>query len=130
MDGEIEPDVLETALAESDDPPLIVDIRNPDHFSQGHLPDSENVPFPELPNRIDTIADADEVVTVCPHGKASVKAARIIAAYEGFDGRVESLDGGLEAWDGPIEPTATDGVTDDGQGAADTSADEGPDAPF
>jgi hypothetical protein len=43
------------------------------------------------------------VVTVCPHGEASVRAARLIGAYEGFDGRVESLACGLEGWTGPLE---------------------------
>ena len=118
MDGEIEPDRLETEL-DSDDDPLVVDIRNPPSFRQGHIPGSVNVPLSQLTQAVDDVADADHVVTVCPHGISSVKAARLIASYEEFDGRVDSLDGGLSAWDGPIES--------DAQQAA---ADEGPDAPF
>jgi rhodanese-related sulfurtransferase len=121
MDGETDPETLEARLADGD-APLIVDIRSPEAFAEGHLPDSENVPLADLPQRIDDIADADEVVTVCPHGKASVKAARIVGAYQDFDGRVVSLAGGLEAWDGPL--AVAEGATQAGDG------DDAPEAPF
>lgn len=112
MVGEIDTATLRAQLG-SDEPPLVVDIRAPDDFAGGHLPGSLNVPMAEIPGEIDEIAAADEVVTVCPHGKASIKAARIVEAYTEFDGAVASLAGGIEAWDGPLE---TDG--------------ESPDAPF
>ncbi len=130
MDGEIQPHVLQEALESSanGNEPLILDIRNATHFEEAHLPGSENVPLPELPQQIDRIADADHVVTVCPHGKASVKAARIVGAYQDFDGTVESLAGGLEAWEGPVERGDGEGGVD---GEADASeSDEGPEAPF
>jgi rhodanese-related sulfurtransferase len=101
MDGEILPEELEATL--DGNPPLVVDIRSPDAFRKGHIPDSVNVPFEEVPHTVDRVADAEHVVTVCPHGEASVRAARLISAYEGFNGRVESLEGGLTAWDGPVE---------------------------
>ncbi|PSP55529.1 rhodanese-like domain-containing protein, partial [Halobacteriales archaeon QH_7_66_37] len=83
-----------------------------------------NVPFSRLPQEVDRVGDADHVVTVCPHGKASVQAARLITSYEGFDGRVESLAPGIEGWAGPVE-------SDVGAAAsADGGTDDGPDAPF
>ncbi|WP_251341652.1 rhodanese-like domain-containing protein [Haloplanus halophilus] len=116
MDAEITPEDVETLL-ESDDRPRIVDIRSPGEFDRGHIPGSENVPFGELPDRVEDFAGADHIVTVCPHGKASVQAARLIGSYEGTtDARVESMAGGLEAWDGPLE-------TGDGET-------ETPDSPF
>jgi rhodanese-related sulfurtransferase len=102
MDGEISPDELAAAL-DSDNPPTVVDIREPRAFEAEHIPDSVNVPFSQLTARIEQVADADHVVTVCPHGKASVKAARLITSFEGFEGRVESLETGLTGWDGPLE---------------------------
>jgi rhodanese-related sulfurtransferase len=110
MDGEIDPETVESALS-SDDPPLVVDIRPPGAFARGHLPGSVNVPFSELPTRVDEVADtdADHVVTVCPHGKASVQAARLVASYEGTEARVESMAGGLEAWPGDLVASEGDG---------------------
>ncbi|MEF8814551.1 MAG: rhodanese-like domain-containing protein [Halovenus sp.] len=115
MDGEISPAELERRLGDGpDDDPLVVDIRQPRAFAQQRIPGSVNVPFNRLPNEVETVADADHVVTVCPHGEASIRAARLITAFEGFDGRVESLESGLTGWDGPLErETERDGDTPD-----------------
>ncbi|AZH24497.1 rhodanese-like domain-containing protein [Haloplanus aerogenes] len=112
MDGEISTDEV-AALLDSEDRPRIIDIRSPGEFARGHIPGSENVPFDQLPNRIGEFAGADHIVTVCPHGKASVQAARLIGSYEGTnDARIESMAGGLEAWDGNLEMDAeTSGET-------------------
>ena len=117
MDAEISAAGLQDLLARGE-PVRIVDIRSPDAFRRGHIPGSENVPMAELPARIEELAGAERVVTVCPHGKASVQAARLVASYEGFDGRAESLASGIEGWPGDLE-------RDDESGPQ-----EGPEAPF
>ncbi|MFC6824047.1 rhodanese-like domain-containing protein [Halopelagius fulvigenes] len=123
MDGEIDPAEVETLL-DDEDPPRVVDIRSPGKFSRGHIPGSLNIPFGELPTRVAEIGDADRIVTVCPHGQASVQAARLIKSYEGTaDARVESMAGGLTEWDGPLETRSE--TADPG-----ANADEGPEAPF
>ena len=133
MDGELSVSELRAKLDASDGDersssanqpqadagPTVVDIRDPAAFRRGHIPGSVNVPFRQLPDRVAELADADHVVTVCPHGKSSVQAARLIGSYEGTsDATVESLAGGLSEWDGELERAFEDGV------------DEGPDAPF
>lgn len=122
MDGEISADEL-LELLRSDEPVRIVDIRSPAQFRRGHIPDSENVPFPELTVRIEEFDGDERVVTVCPHGQASVQAARLIGSFEGFDGRVDSLESGIEGWSHGLEtdgPTASEGP----------DASDAPDAPF
>ena len=126
MDDEISAAELHDRLDSGGDV-RVVDIRSPEAFRRGHLPGSENIPFPELTGRVEEFAGADHVVTVCPHGEASVQAARLVGAYEGVDGPVESLAGGLEAWEGPIEsadPAVADGDADGGP------AGDGSPAPF
>jgi rhodanese-related sulfurtransferase len=114
MDGEVTPDRVDE-LREADDVDVcIVDIRNPSSFARGHIPGSLNVPLPQLTARVDGLPDADRVVTVCPHGKSSVQAARLIASYEGVDAPVESMHGGLTAYDGPIDTGRPDDDTDQG----------------
>ncbi|QSG14217.1 rhodanese-like domain-containing protein [Halapricum desulfuricans] len=104
MDGEISASEL-SDLLDSDVDVEIVDIRQPVAFERGHIPGSRNLPFSRLIDRIDELdADADRIVTVCPHGESSVQAARLITSYEGVtDTPVASLAGGLEGWDGPIK---------------------------
>ena len=111
MDGEITPDELRSLLDEDGVPTddlRVVDIRNSGAFARGHIPGSENIPAPELTDRVEEFDGAGRVVTVCPHGQASVQAARLVGAYEGVDGPVESLAGGLEAWDGPLDGDSRD----------------------
>ncbi len=96
MDGEISTDEVNALLEDkSDETVRIVDIRNKASFAHSRIPGSENVPFQELTSRIDEFEDADRIVTVCPHGKASVQAAQLIGSYEGSaDATVESMAGG------------------------------------
>jgi rhodanese-related sulfurtransferase len=128
MDGEIGPEAVAEALADGrGESPRIVDVRSPAAFARGHIPGSENLPFASLPDRVSELAGAAHVVTVCPHGEASVQAARLIASFEGTaDARVESMAGGLEAWDGDLEATP---AADGGGGGAGAPADPD-DAPF
>ena len=108
-----------------ENPPTVVDIRDPPAFRRGHIPGSVNVPFRQLPDRVAELADADHVVTVCPHGKSSVRAAELIESNELVaDATVASMAGGLRAWDGEIESGRPGGES----GRAET--DEGPSAPF
>lgn len=98
--------------------PTVVDIREPPAFRRGHIPGSLNVPFRQLPDRVAELADADHIVTVCPHGKASVQAAKLIESYEGVDdASVESMAGGLSEWEGEIESAGDDGEPDEGSAA-------------
>lgn len=123
MDGEISPEEVEELLG-SDDPPRVVDIRSKAAFDRGHIPGSENIPFPELPDRVASLEGTAHVVTVCPHGKASQQAARLIKSYEGTtEVRVDSMAGGLEQWTGGLD-SAESGLT------AEAAGDEGSDAPF
>jgi rhodanese-related sulfurtransferase len=113
MDGEIAPErVADLLEAEAD--LEIVDVREPVEFEAEHVPGSVNVPLSKLATEIDRIDPADRIVTVCPHGEASVQAARLVAAYEGMDEAVvESMAGGLDAWEGPLasgEPTVDRGA--------------------
>ncbi|ELZ18380.1 rhodanese [Natrinema thermotolerans DSM 11552] len=98
MDGEISPDEVKE-LVEDDADVRIVDIRDERSFDHSHIPDSENIPFDRLMDRLEELEGEDHIVTVCPHGKASVQAAQLIGTYEGTaDARVESMAGGLDKY--------------------------------
>lgn len=119
MDAEISAEEVQELL-DGENPPIVVDIRQPAAFERGHIPGSRNIPFGQLPNRVAELGDADRIVAVCPHGKASVQAARLISSFEGTaDARVESLAGGIDDWPGELE-----------RDAETAEADEGPQSPF
>ncbi|MFB6253807.1 MAG: rhodanese-like domain-containing protein [Halobacteriaceae archaeon] len=85
----------------------IVDIRPQSVYNKGHIPESICIPFQSLPNEIDRLTDKQQIVVICPEGKSSMKAARLISASAAIDDSVtiQSLAGGLEAWDGEITST-------------------------
>ncbi|NHN48139.1 rhodanese-like domain-containing protein [Halostella sp. JP-L12] len=114
MDGETTPAEVRDLLESANEDVRVVDIRSPAAFRRDGIDGSVNVPFPRLTAEVERFADADQIVTVCPHGKSSVRAARLIASAEAVDATVESMAGGLEAWR----------RTEEGK------ANEGPDAPF
>lgn len=119
MDGEISTAALREQL-DGESAPTVVDIREPPAFRRGHIPGSVNIPFRTLPDQVAQLAGADHIVTVCPHGKSSVQAAKLVASDEGTgDATVESLAGGLREWEGEIESEFEE-----------SEPDEGPDAPF
>jgi len=119
MDDEISPAEVERLLGDGDDV-TVVDIRAPAAFARGHIPGSVNLPFEEIPARVQELTGAERIVTVCPHGNSSVQAARLIKSYEGTgDARVESMAGGLTEWDGDL--------VRDGDGSDENG---GEDAPF
>lgn len=127
MDDEIDTETVRDLLA-GDEDVRVVDIRSPEAFQRGHIPGSENLPFAELPERIASLEGVKRIVAVCPHGEASVQAARLIKSYEGTeDARVESMAGGLAAWDGDLERS-----DDENDESADETVDaaDATDAPF
>jgi rhodanese-related sulfurtransferase len=127
-DDEITPAELNDLL-ESGEEVRIVDIRSPAAFERGTIPGSENLPFGELPGRIDALAGADRVVTVCPHGEASLQAMRLIESYEGLEGAdVRSLAGGLDAWS--RDYALESGRNGEGGGRAGSDGGSSPEAPF
>lgn len=135
MDGEISTDEVKTLLEEDADV-RIVDIRDPNSFERSHIPGSENVPFHELTKRIEEFEETDRIVTVCPHGKASVQAAQLIGSYEGSaDATVESMAGGLDEYGmkyglvAEDDASGTDDATDADANDAEDSTTE-PESPF
>lgn len=135
MDGEITADELRALLTDDADV-RVVDIRPRAAFDRGHIPGSENIPFTELPQSVDRLEGADRVVTVCPHGEASVQAARLVQSYEGLaaDACVESLADGITGWTGDVvatdEQDSSDGGAANDPESADAQSESATDAPF
>lgn len=58
---------------------LVVDVRTPQEFSEGHLSQAINVPVDQLESRLSELAESDEVLVYCRSGGRSGRAARILA---------------------------------------------------
>lgn len=76
---------------------LLLDVRSPGEFSEGHLPGAVNVPVQELEASLASLSPdkARPIVVYCRSGMRSAKARKVLLSA-GFT-RVEDL-GGLSNW--------------------------------
>jgi rhodanese-related sulfurtransferase len=79
-------------------PNMVIDVRNPDEFDQGHLPNAELIPF-DNPDFIANMADHDHhgrYFIYCKSGARGSKACLMLRSM-GFDGEIFHLQGGYES---------------------------------
>ena len=48
-----------------EDGAVVIDVRTPQEFDQGHADNSVNIPLAQLPNRLQDIKDLDKTVLLC-----------------------------------------------------------------
>ncbi|HMX20155.1 MAG TPA: rhodanese-like domain-containing protein [Anaerolineales bacterium] len=75
--------------------PILVDVRQPEEFRQGHIAGAKLIPLNELHKRIKELPQGREIICVCASGSRSSSAAKMLAK-EGYT--VFDLQGGMLAW--------------------------------
>jgi rhodanese-related sulfurtransferase len=77
---------------------IVLDLRNAESFSRGHIVNAKNIPFDELDAQLDKIAGfkGKPIVAVCDVGGTSNKAVNSLRKT-GFES-VYGLKGGMTAW--------------------------------
>ena len=93
----------------SDQPPLLIDIRSAEEFNggYGHIPNARSIPILELESNLEDLDSFKEreIVTMCPGGGLSLAAVEILTEA-GFKD-VKSLKGGTDLWHKKGYPTTT-----------------------
>jgi rhodanese-related sulfurtransferase len=103
MDLEITVDQLKQQLA-SEQPPLLLDVREPWEYSTAHIPNSTLIPMSEIPARAFNELDEDQpIVVMCHHGARSLSVANWLRE-RGF-AKAQSVTGGIDLWSQAIDPT-------------------------
>lgn len=74
----------------------IVDIRSPEEFAKGSLPNARNLPAEKVKDGAGVLKKDKPVIVVCANGRAANKAAAQLRS-SGFND-VFVLGGGLAAW--------------------------------
>jgi rhodanese-related sulfurtransferase len=75
--------------------PLLIDVRQPDEFRQGHIAGAKLIPLGELRRRMKELPQGREIVCVCDSGSRSRSAAKTLMK-EGFT--VFDMQDGMIAW--------------------------------
>ena len=91
----VEPD--EVAGGSPIDGLVIIDVRNEDEWSSGHIPNAVLMPLPTLHTRLAEIPRDRPIVVHCQRGGRSAVATATLDAF-GFED-VHSLTGGFAAWE-------------------------------
>ena len=102
--GEIAPEEV-VARIEAGTAPLLLDVRTPAEFADGHVPGAVNIPHDELAERLNEIEghQNDEVVVYCERGGRAAR-ARTVLADAGFR-EIRHLAGDMSAWREAGRPT-------------------------
>src|SRR6202161_61007 len=78
---------------------VLVDVRQPEEWAQGHIPGAKHVPKSHLESQSEGAAPhrSQPVVLYCASGNRSAWAARTLIGDVGYE-RVESMTGGFTLW--------------------------------
>ncbi len=93
------------ALRESNETPLLLDVREPDEVATVWIEGSTHIPMAEIPTRIRALVPGltTHIVVQCHHGMRSARIADYLKNL-GYS-RVQNLTGGINAWSAEIDPT-------------------------
>jgi rhodanese-related sulfurtransferase len=84
---------------------VILDVREDDEWTAGHVEGATHVPLGEVPQRLDELPDADPLYVICRSGNRSGRAV----AWLGQQG-IETVNvaGGMRAWAASGRPMVAD----------------------
>ncbi len=85
---------------ESQEKVVIIDVREPEEWVSGHIPNAKHIPLGSIPNRLDEIDPNTETVVVCRSGNRSGQACEFLAA-KGY--KVVNMVDGMMQWPGEVE---------------------------
>lgn len=71
---------------------MLIDVRPPEQFAQGHLPNAVNLPTEAIRSNLDSVPHNKKVILYCNHGRKAYLSARILQ-NRGFD-NIYVLSGG------------------------------------
>ncbi|QNO14846.1 rhodanese-like domain-containing protein [Alkalicella caledoniensis] len=84
---------------------LIIDVRTPEEYAQGHIPNAVLIPLDELEDRLNEVSNLarnkDYILVVCRSGSRSVTASEIIAKAK--HPNVMNLEEGMLGWKYDVE---------------------------
>lgn len=81
---------------------VVLDVREPYEWADGHIDGALHIPLGELPARVGELDPQARTLVVCHVGARSARATAWLY-QQGFD--AANLAGGMDAWEGANRPT-------------------------
>lgn len=95
--AQIEFEELQKIVEDKDRAQVIIDVREPDEYDEGHIPGIPLIPMHTIPAVISEFDKDKEYIFVCRSGGRSQNVAKFFIE-NGFD-KVTNYAGGMLAWD-------------------------------
>jgi len=76
---------------------MIVDVREPWEFQQGHARGARNIPLSQLGRRFREVPTDREVLLICRSGHRSLQAAKFLQ-QQGWK-QITNVSGGMMSWE-------------------------------
>ncbi len=83
-------------------PFIMLDVRTPDEYKQGHIAGAKLIPIQVLKEHLAEVPKDKQVYVYCHSGARSAKASKMLA-NNGFT-NIENVMGGIEAWKAASHP--------------------------
>ncbi|RAY14919.1 rhodanese-like domain-containing protein [Actinomadura craniellae] len=83
----------------------LLDVREPDEWQAGHVPDAVHIPMGELSDRAAEIPRDQDVYVICRSG---MRSAQVTVALNNAGWQARNVDGGMMGWAAAGRPMATD----------------------
>ncbi|MDQ3815789.1 MAG: molybdopterin-synthase adenylyltransferase MoeB [Armatimonadota bacterium] len=80
----------------------LLDVREPQEWEIAHLPGARLIPLNSIPERMNELDTADDIVVHCHHGMRSARAINFLRKM-GFQ-KLKNLAGGIDAWAVNVDP--------------------------
>jgi sulfur-carrier protein adenylyltransferase/sulfurtransferase len=81
----------------------LIDVREPHEYEIAHIHGSTLIPLGQLPDRVNELDTADELVMYCHTGGRSARATDFLRGI-GYV-KVRNLEGGIDAWAVEVDPS-------------------------
>ena len=93
---------IPTFAARRADGALVIDVREPMEYVQGHVPGARLVPMSRISQALSILRRGEDVYVICETGNRSDSMAEFLSTM-GFD--AISVSGGVSAWKAAGHPT-------------------------
>lgn len=78
----------------------VVDVRTPEEFAEGHIPDAKLIPLQDIETRLNEFSEDEQYLIVCRSGNRSAQASEILV-QNGMK-QIYNMNGGMNEWTGEV----------------------------
>ena len=79
---------------------LLIDVRQPAEYAEGHIPGAQLIPLPEIESRLQELEPDKNLILYCRTGGRSAVAAALVKDAGPRQGLLYNLVGGIAGWEG------------------------------